>query len=104
MENKITIHFIAEDIDIELDFEQPDLSMFVKKVLSNHLKVTEDNLQITSTVNAFDTKEFLTIFTSVHEEFEAELDLFFENIEKEISTYYDDDLSTEIIKRIKDIH
>lgn len=103
MGNKIIIHFIAENIDIELDFDQPDLSLFVKRVLSEHLRVTDDNLRINSTVDAFDTKEFAEILVNVHEEFVQDLDRFFENIEKEVSTYYDDELSDEIIRRIRDI-
>ena len=104
MESKISIHFNQENVDIELDFEQPDLSLFVKKVLAEHLKVTDSNIQITSTVEGFDTKEFTEILVSVHEEFEEELNQFFKNIENEVSTFYDDDLSTEIISRIKEIH
>lgn len=104
MENKINIHFNQENTDVELDFEQPDLSLFVKKVLSEHLSVTNSNIIITSTVDSFDTKEFAEILVSVHEEFEEELSLFFQNIEKDVSTYYDDDnLSEEIISRIKEI-
>ena len=103
MENKINIHFNQENTDVELDFEQPDLSLFVKKVLSEHLNVTNSNIIITSTVESFDTKEFAEILVAVHEEFEEELNLFFENIEKDVSTYYDDNLSKEIISRIKEI-
>ena len=39
----------------------------------------------------------------VHEEFNKEIDTFFENIQGEINTYYsDEELSMEIIKHIKE--
>lgn len=51
-------------------------------------------------VEGFDSEEFKEILITVHEEFKGELDLFFENIKKDITTYYDDELSAEIISRI----
>ncbi len=51
----------------------------------------------------FDKEEFLEILVNVHEEFVQEIEKFYENIQKDIKTYYsDEELSEIIINRLKD--
>lgn len=103
MENKLVIKFIGEGKEVDLDIDQPDLANLIHMVVAEHLSVTEDNVEIITENIEFDKEEFLNMLIEVHEEFNKEIDTFFENIQSEINTYYsDEELSLEIIKRIKD--
>lgn len=103
MENKLIIKFIGEDKEIDLDIDQPDLANLIHIVVAEHLAVTKDNVEVSTENTEFDKEEFLNMLIEVHEEFNKEIDTFFQNIQSEINTYYsDEELSMEIIKRIKE--
>lgn len=102
MENKIAILFKKENKTIELDIKQPDLANLVQTIISEHLLVSKNNLEISSNENNFDKEEFLDLLIEVHGEFSDEINKFYENIQKEICTYYKDEkLSETIINKIK---
>lgn len=101
MENNIIIKFKKEGEQITLGFDQPNLGELIKKILKENLEVSAENVEVESTVQDFDQKEFKSILVSVHEEFVEEINKFYENIETDIKTYYDENLSTEVIRRIK---
>ena len=72
-------------------------------IVAEHLLVTKENMEITTENQEFDKEEFMNMLIEVHEEFNEEVDNFFDNIQSEINTYYsDEELSMEIIKRIKE--
>ena len=102
MENSIKVNLIKESITLEIDFQQPDFSRFVKQVLSQHLDISSSNVMVSSDIDGFDCDEFKDILITVHEEFQKDLDTFYDNIIRDIRTYYDEDLSTVIINRIKE--
>lgn len=102
MENSIKVNLVKESITLEIDFQQPDFSKFVRQVLAQHLDISSSNVMVSSDVDGFDCDEFKDILITVHEEFQKDLDVFYDNIKKDIRTYYDDDLSDEIIKRVKE--
>ena len=103
MENKLVVKFIGEDKEVDLDIDQPDLANLIHLIVAEHLLVTKDNVEISTENTEFDKEEFLNMLIEVHEEFNKEIDTFFENIQNEINTYYsDEELSMEIIKRIKE--
>lgn len=102
MENKIAILFKKENKTIELDIKQPDLANLVHTIISEHLLVSKNNLEISSNENNFDKEEFLDLLIEVHGEFCDEINKFYKNIQKEICTYYKDEkLSETIINNIK---
>lgn len=101
MENNIKIHFIKENTDILLNIEQPDLTNLIKNIVSKHLEVTKENLEIDA-IDSFDIEEFSNLIVSVNEEFREEIDKFYENINREITTYYEDEvLAKHIIEELK---
>lgn len=105
MENKINILFKKEDISIEIGIQQPDLANLVHRIVAEHLLVSKDNIEIFTDESNFDKEEFLELLIEVHEDFCEEIDKFYENIDKEICTYYkDEELSKHIIEKIKDIY
>ena len=103
MENKIEILFEDEDFALELDIKQPDLAKVIHEIVSRHLVVSKENVSIRTKSEEFDTEEFLDILVNVYEEFSDEINQFFENIQKDIKTYYEmEELSEEVINRIKE--
>lgn len=105
MENRINILFIKEDINIAIDIQQPDLSNLIHKIIGEHLSVSRENIKISTENENFDKEEFLDLLIEVHGEFCDEIDKFYENINKEIITYYrDEELSKHIIEKIKEIY
>lgn len=103
MENKVNILFEKENEEIELDISNPDLANLVHIIVSEQLEVTRENLKLTTNVENFDTTEFLDILVSVHNEFQEEIEKFYNNIKTDIKTYYDDEtIGEEIIRRIKE--
>lgn len=102
MESKVIIHFVNENKDIEINIKQPNLSELVHSIISEHLEVSEENLEIKTQNESFDKEGFKEILIETHDEFREEIDNFYENIKKEISTYYEDEeLSNFIIESIK---
>lgn len=102
MENKIHLRFVAEDLDYDLDYDQPNLTALVQFIIQRSVAVNRENLEISCCIDGFDHNEFREILIEVHEEFQEEIRKFYSNIEKEIKTYYDDEtLSDAIIERIK---
>ena len=105
MENKIQITFINEKINIEIDIQQPDLANLVHRIIAEHLLVTSDNLRITTDEENFDKEEFRDLLIDVHKDFCEEIEKFYDNIQNEISTYYnDEELSKKIIDSIKNLY
>lgn len=103
MENKIKISFQEEDFALELDINQPDLAKIVHEIVSRHLVVSKENVTINTDNEEFDEEEFLDILVSVYEDFNEEINQFFENVQSDIKTYYEmDELSNEVIRRIKE--
>lgn len=105
MENKINVLFVKENINIQIDIQQPDLANLVHRIIGEHLLVSRENIEILTENDRFDKEEFLELLIEVHEDFCEEIDKFYENIDKEICTYYkDEELSKHIIEKIKDIY
>lgn len=105
MENKISVLFVNENINIQIDIQQPDLANLVRRIIGEHLLVSRENIEISTENDRFDKEEFLELLIEVHEDFGEEIDKFYENIDKEICTYYkDEELSKHIIEKIKDIY
>ncbi len=105
MENKIKIVFRKEEIEIELDINQPDLANLVHRIIAEHLQVSKENIDMKSDNNNFDKEEFLELLIEVNDDFIEEIDKFYENIEQEIVTYYnDEELSEHIIDKIKNLY
>lgn len=102
MENNIKIIFQNEDREILLNILQPDLAQVIHIIVSENLVVSKENVLIESDNQEFDKDEFLDILVTVYDEFSEEISKFFVNIKEEIKTYYEsEELSEEIIKRIK---
>lgn len=102
MENNIHLRFKAEDLDYDLDYDQPDLTALVQFIIQRSVSVTRENLEISCCIDEFDHNEFREILIEVHKEFQEEIQNFYSNIQKEIKTHYADDaLSDAIIQRIK---
>lgn len=102
MENKINILFIKENINIQINIQQPDLANLIHKIVAEHLLVSKENIEIFTEHSSFDKEEFLELLIEVHEDFCEEIDKFYENIDKEICTYYkDEELSKHIIEKFK---
>ena len=103
MENKIKMAFIKENKEIEIDIANPDLAKLIHTIVAEELKMSRENIEISTDVENFDTEELLDILLGVHEEFCEEIDTFYANIKMDIKTYYDDEiLGEEIIRRIKE--
>lgn len=103
MENKIKIVFKKENKEIMLDIANPDFAELIHRIVAEELKMTKENVEITTGVKDFDAEELLDILICVHEEFCEEIETFYTNIKTDIKTYYDDEiLGEEIIKRIKE--
>ena len=101
MENKINLKFRNEDLEYDLDYDQPNLTELVRFIIQNGISVSQDNLVIESNVAGFDCNEFRDILIEVNDEFKEELQQFYTNIKTEITTYYEDDkLAEAIISRI----
>ena len=102
MENNIKIIFQNEDREILLNILQPDLAQVIHIIVSENLVVSKENVLIESDNQEFDKDEFLDILVTVYDEFSEEISKFFVNIKEELKTYYEsEELSEEIIKRIK---
>lgn len=105
MENKVILNFKKEDVNIEINIQQPDLANLVHRIIAEHLTVTKDNVEISSDEENFDKEEFLELLIEVHSDFCKVIDKFYENIDNEICTYYkDEELSKHIIGKIKEIY
>jgi hypothetical protein len=105
MENKVNIIFKKENVNVEINIRQPDLANLVHRIVAEHLMVSKDNIEISSDEENFDKEEFLELLIEVHEDFCEEINKFYENIDKDICTYYkDEDLSKHIIEKIKGIY
>ena len=103
MENNLNIKFKQENLDINISILQPDLAKLIHEIVANNLCVTKENVEISTENLGFDKEEFLEILVHVHEEFVQEIEKFYENIQKDIKTYYsDEELSEIIINRLKD--
>lgn len=103
MENNLNIKFKQENLDINISILQPDLAKLIHEIVANNLCVTKENVEISTENSEFDKEEFLEILVNVHEEFVQEIEKFYENIQKDIKTYYsDEELSEIIINRLKD--
>lgn len=103
MENDLCIKFKEEDRNIIINILQPDLAYLIHEIVANHLKVTKENIEINTENIEFDKDEFLDILISVHEEFVQEINNFYNNIQRDIKTYYaDEELSKMIIQKLKD--
>ena len=102
MENDLCIRFKEENIDVSINILQPDLAKLIHEIVENNLKVTKENIEISTENSEFDKEEFLEILINVHEEFVQEIDKFYSNIQKDIKTYYsDEELSKMIIQKLK---
>lgn len=102
MENRIVVKFHNEDIELTIDYDEPDFTFFIQTVIRNHLNVSAENINIECNIDDFDCNEFKEILIEVHNEFKGEIDQFFQNIRSEIRTYYDSEsLSEYIIDYIK---
>ena len=105
MENRIILCFREEGKKIELDIQQPDLANLIHRIIAEHLTVSRENVEIKTDNDKFDAEEFLELLIDVHEEFSEEIDKFYENINTEICTYYNDaKLSDYIINEIKNVY
>ncbi len=103
MENDLCIKFKEEDKDIIINILQPDLANLIHEIVANNLKVTKENIEINTENTEFDKDEFLEILVNVHEEFVQEINKFYNNIQRDIKTYYsDEELSKMIIQKVKD--
>lgn len=104
MENDLCIKFKEENVDITINILQPDLASLIHQIVANDLKVTKENIEISTENVEFDKEEFLEILINVHEEFAQEIEKFYNNIQRDIKTYYsDEELSKMIIQKLKDI-
>lgn len=103
MENDLCIKFKEENMDIIINILQPDLANLIHKIVANDLKVTKENVEISTGNLEFDKEEFLELLVNVHEEFAQEIDRFYSNIQNDIKTYYsDEELSKKIIQKLKE--
>lgn len=102
MGNELIIRFKEENREIVVNILQPDLAQLIHAIVAEHLDVSKENIEINTANNEFDKEEFLDILISVHEEFSQEIDIFYDNIKKDINTYYSyEDLGSFIIDKIK---
>lgn len=103
MENDLCIKFKEENVDVSINILQPDLANLVHEIVAKNLKVTKENVEISTENSEFDKEEFLEILVNVHEEFVQEIERFYSNIQNDIQTYYpDEELSKKIIQKLKE--
>lgn len=103
MENKLIIIFKKEQKEIELDITNPDFANLIHMIVAEKLEMTKENVEISTDAENFDVDELLDILVCVHGEFCEEIETFYSNIKKDMSTYYDDEaLGEKIIQRIKE--
>lgn len=102
MENNLCIKFRKEEVEVNINIQQPDLANLIHEIVGKNLCVSKENISIDTENQEFDKEEFLEILISVHEEFSEEINKFYANIENDISTYYsDEELSNLIINKLK---
>lgn len=103
MENDLSIKFKEENADVIINILQPDLANLVHEIVAKNLKVTKENIEISTENPEFDKEDFLEILVNVHEEFAQEIEKFYSNIQNDIQTYYsDEELGKKIINRLKE--
>lgn len=99
-EVKCIFKFKEEDERLELNLNSPNFSDFIKKIIENNYKVTEDNIEIICEGDDdLDLEELKKVLIKVHMEYEDEISTFFENINEEINTYYSE---TDIPSKIEE--
>lgn len=102
MENDLCIKFKEENADVSINILQPDLANLVHEIVAKNLKITKENVEVSTENSEFDKEEFLEILVNVHEEFVQEIERFYSNIQNDIQTYYsDEELSKKIIQKLK---
>jgi hypothetical protein len=102
MENDLIIRFEKEDREIVVNISQPDLAQLIHAIVAERLNVSKENIEISTENGEFDKEEFQEILISVHEEFSQEIENFYDNIQKDIKTYYSyEDLGNIIIQKLK---
>lgn len=103
MENDLCIKFKEENVDVIINILQPDLANLIHEIVAKNLKVTKENVGISTENLEFDKEEFLEILVNVHEEFVQDIERFYSNIQNDIKTYYsDEELSDKIIHKLKE--
>lgn len=104
MENNIVIFtFLEENEQLSLDLDSPNFSEFVKRIINKNYKVSNDNILVSlsnSDEKNIDTEVLKEIVIEIHKDYNDDLKTFYENIESEISTYYDDE--DKLLKEIED--
>ena len=104
MESNIAVFsFIKENKQIKLDLDAPNFSEFVKKIIINNYEVSNDNISVElekSDNESIDLETLKSIVIEVHQNYFKEINKFYENIDKELQTYYSDD--DELIRVIKE--
>lgn len=101
--NKAIFSFMKEDKKFELNLDSPNFSEFVKNIILNNYEVTDENIKVElekNDDNKIDIDELKSIVIEIHKEYFDEIGKFYENIKKEIKTYYSDD--EELIKYIQE--
>jgi hypothetical protein len=102
MENDLIIRFEKEDRKIVVNISQPDLAQLIHVIVAERLNVSKENIEISTENGEFDKEEFQEILISVHEEFSQEIEKFYDNIQRDIKTYYSyEDLGDIIIQKLK---
>lgn len=104
MESNIAIFsFIKENQQLELELDAPNFSEFVKKIIINNYEVSDDNISVElkkSDNENIDLETLKSIVIEVHQGYSEEIKQFYENVDKELQTYYFDD--DELIKVVKE--
>ena len=102
-ENNVAVFkFNKENKILELNLDVPNFSEFVNQIVINNYDASEDNLEVTLKSNkadGIDVNELKNIVIEIHKQYLDEISMFYNNINKEIKTYYSDD--TELIYEIK---
>ena len=104
MESNIAIFsFIKENQQLELELDAPNFSEFVKKIIINNYEVSDDNISVElkkSDNENIDLETLKSIVIEVHQGYSEEINQFYENVDKELQTYYFD--ADELIKVVKE--
>ena len=66
MENRIVVKFHNEDIELTIDYDEPDFTFFIQTVIRNHLNVSAENINIECNIDDFDCNEFILKLMSCH--------------------------------------